>query len=473
MSRRKANNSRAVLKDIYARYISISPAEKKEKVALVEFIKNELIPLMKKKDELFCLLFQEIFHTGSYYDGLRVNNANEYDINILLRLPGIKESSMQFEDDGCDSGFATLTILGNVQDHLQVQQKMYNSVQLLQRKLLEQGKDGWILMPDKTRRWLQSILCKALNDVELKKSYNKHGIESIALKESGPAMTLQIQLQSSCQVDVDMVPVFVFKCRQILDLNHIGDALKLFWESHMDTEFKEFGTLAIDENFFMVPKSKYQNSPEWRLSFTDIERKILHQHGCAKMVIKLLKYFRDCNHLIQGLSSYSLKTLVMLMIRKEPQFEWKEEELPAIFLKTLKYLHEVLEKQFLPFYFHPGSNIFDKLSSSHMFNMKSWIAKVIKKLENTKDTETCKLTWYSYFNVEQDSISESDIENIDNGNDSFSGYAVDGPISSRENGSETNLGMDRAMVIGGVGLITLGAALVAASMIKPNVRGKR
>ena len=136
MAKNENSNTSAVLKDIYAKFISISEHEKKKKVMLVEFIKNYMIPLMKKTDVLFNLLFQEIFHTGSYFDGLRVNNANEFDLNVLLKIPGLKESAMMFEDTGCDPGFATLTILGNVQEHFDPQQKMYPKVDLLKQKFL-------------------------------------------------------------------------------------------------------------------------------------------------------------------------------------------------------------------------------------------------------------------------------------------------------------------------------------------------
>jgi len=398
MVKNKSNSTIAILKEIYSNSISISESEKKMKVMLVQqFIKNDMIPIMKRTDILFNILYQEIFHTGSYFDGLRVNNANEFDLNVLLKIPGLKESAMHFEDKQCDPGFATLKILGNVQEHFEAQQKMYSQVELLKRKLLQQENNGWVLRPEKTRRWLQSILCKVLNGSELKHYYDKIGIESISLKESGPAMTLQILLNSNCQVDVDIVPAFVFKCRQILELDYVGDELQRFWESHMEAEFEEYGTLAIDENFFLIPKSKHQDSPQWRLSFTDLEKKILYQHGCAKMVIKLLKYFRDCNPELQGLSSYSLKTLVMLMIRKDPTFEWKEEKLSNIFLDSLTYLHQMLENEFLPFYFHPQSNVIEKLSKIHIFNMKCWLAKAKKKLELSKDAESCKSIWTKYF----------------------------------------------------------------------------
>ena len=403
MAQNKSDNTIAFLKEIYSNSISISESEKKMKVMLVQqFIKNDMIPIMKRTDVLFNLLYQEIFHTGSYFDGLRVNNANEFDLNVLLKIPGLKESAMLFEDTECDPGFATMKILGNVQDHFDTQEKMYSKVELLKQKLLQQemvgyGWNGWVLRPEKTRRWLQSILCKVLNGSELKHYYDKTGIESISLKESGPAMTLQILLNNNCQVDVDIVPAFVFKCTQILNLDNVEDELQLFWESYSEAEFEEFGPIAIDEKFFLIPKSKHHNSPQWRLSFPDMEKKILYQHGCAKMVIKLLKYFRDCNHELQGLSSYSLKTLVMLMIRKNPTFEWREENLPNIFLDSLTHLHHMLENEFLPFYFHPQSNVIENLSKIHIFNMKCWLAKAKRELELSKDAESCKSIWAKYF----------------------------------------------------------------------------
>ena len=149
MVKNRNSNTCAILKEIYAKSISISDNEKKMKVMLVQFIKNDMISLMKKTDVLFNLLFQEIFHTGSYFDGLRVNNANEFDLNVLLKIPGLKESAMCFEDTGCDPGFTTLTILGNVQEHFDPQQKMYSKTELLKRKFLEQQNDGWILRPEK------------------------------------------------------------------------------------------------------------------------------------------------------------------------------------------------------------------------------------------------------------------------------------------------------------------------------------
>ena len=131
IERKRVDSTKAVLKDIYAQYVSIPDEEKKEKVKLVqEFIKFKMIPLMKKRDVLFDFLFQEVYHTGSYFEGLRVNNANEFDINLWLRFPSVEESSLRFDDDGCAPGFATVKIMYNIRDLVKPRHRLYNNLSL-------------------------------------------------------------------------------------------------------------------------------------------------------------------------------------------------------------------------------------------------------------------------------------------------------------------------------------------------------
>ena len=96
----------------------------------------------------------------------------------------------------------------------------------------------------------------------------------------------------------------------------------------------------------------------------------------------------------------------MLMIKEQKRNTWKEEDLPSIFLESLNYLLQKLRDEFLPFYFHPKSNIFEKLSSIHLFNMGSWLARVIKKLESSKDTEVCRSIWSGYFQTKTSAFTE-------------------------------------------------------------------
>lgn len=49
---------------------------------------------MRQQDELFDLMFTNTFYGGSYYDGLKVGQPDEYDLDLLLSLP--KVASPQF-----------------------------------------------------------------------------------------------------------------------------------------------------------------------------------------------------------------------------------------------------------------------------------------------------------------------------------------------------------------------------------------
>ena len=42
---------------------------------------------MRTVDPMFDQLFQKIYHTGSFYDRLRVGQATEFDLNIVLKMP--------------------------------------------------------------------------------------------------------------------------------------------------------------------------------------------------------------------------------------------------------------------------------------------------------------------------------------------------------------------------------------------------
>lgn len=46
-----------------------------------------LINLMKQKDTLFAKAYRNIIFCGSFYKGTKVSNPNEFDLNIILKLP--------------------------------------------------------------------------------------------------------------------------------------------------------------------------------------------------------------------------------------------------------------------------------------------------------------------------------------------------------------------------------------------------
>ena len=89
MSNMRCNDPDYVLNTIYREVIPISDDEaRRRNVQLVkENVCSELINDMKELSPLFRELFMKIDYTGSYWDGTRVSEATEFDINVVLKLP--------------------------------------------------------------------------------------------------------------------------------------------------------------------------------------------------------------------------------------------------------------------------------------------------------------------------------------------------------------------------------------------------
>ena len=48
------------------------------------YLRKTIIPAMKRCDQLFDVLFKDIYYGGSYYDGLKIGKPNEYDLNFVM-----------------------------------------------------------------------------------------------------------------------------------------------------------------------------------------------------------------------------------------------------------------------------------------------------------------------------------------------------------------------------------------------------
>ena len=46
-----------------------------------------MVELMKEKDPLFSAIFQRVYGVGSYYDDLKVGEPEEFDVNVVVKLP--------------------------------------------------------------------------------------------------------------------------------------------------------------------------------------------------------------------------------------------------------------------------------------------------------------------------------------------------------------------------------------------------
>ena len=46
---------------------------------------------MKESDELFKTLYQQVYFSGSYYDGLKIGKPDEFDLNIVIDKTPFKD----------------------------------------------------------------------------------------------------------------------------------------------------------------------------------------------------------------------------------------------------------------------------------------------------------------------------------------------------------------------------------------------
>lgn len=72
----------------------IKMEDSQENVKILTNALELLIKNMQSVNPLFKLMYNRIFFTGSYYDGLRVKNATEFDLNLII-VPPFKESDFE------------------------------------------------------------------------------------------------------------------------------------------------------------------------------------------------------------------------------------------------------------------------------------------------------------------------------------------------------------------------------------------
>ena len=169
------------------------------------------------------------------------------------------------------------------------------------------------------------------------------------------------------------------------------------WLQKLQRTHRERITKALKSKFFLVPKPSCLDS-QWRLDFHDTEIEIIKDMGCAKPVIKSLKLFRDSNPQLEKLASYCLKTIVMNMIRSNPDDDWKQGTEAEHFLKALNNLLTALERRKISYFFNENSNLLSKLKPSTLTDMANYLKKAIKAMEDSQKTSNCRNVWLKYFN---------------------------------------------------------------------------
>ncbi|XP_069830739.1 cyclic GMP-AMP synthase [Dendropsophus ebraccatus] len=316
------------------------------------------------KSEQFCQdsVFKGIekMTTGSYYERVKISNPNEFDIMLNISLPTYNTITLtQLEKDGA---FYTLAFKDRIPNIM-----------------LQYQNEGGDISAIK--------ILNAFRDL-VKKVIAESNLEGVSLQRKdpvSPAVTLIIQNEPQ-NISVDLVLALKMIGRWPEQTNN-GMKIDDWLGTKVKRNYKS-------DNFYMVPKkAKYSpNTDTWRISFSNIEKKILTNHGngktccesgrekcCRKPCLKLLKYLLELlknngkPKKMNQFCSYHAKTALLHYCAQNPKDEyWRSDNLEECFEGYVSFFQDCLKRYTLYNFFIPSHNLFsadhvDKSSCDYLF----------------------------------------------------------------------------------------------------------
>ena len=318
------------LHDFSEKYVKISNENMTRTRKLVkDYIEGEIIEYCRRKSKLPILNLE---YTGSFYERLKTEAADEVDIMVVLGTPGSEIEVIESE------------VPGYVR--LRANSSMFH-------KYL--SPDSHIDPRILRDRWTYSLVCQAVNKFNSKSQFSEVHLN---VRHHGPAVQVDIFRKGSDEkfVSVDLVP-----CFQLADMWYVPKPFKgkRFVLSH--------GLL-------------------WRQSFSLQEKQVLEfmdreDHGCRHELLRIVKtmFKRPVMHSLP-LESYYLKTAFMHYIRGEGQNWVNRDALGKHFLGFLRELENLMESKNLPHYWLPDINLLDDFT-------KEFVEQMARRLRSIRDIE--------------------------------------------------------------------------------------
>ncbi|XP_069686215.1 cyclic GMP-AMP synthase-like receptor [Periplaneta americana] len=350
-----------VLHAVQKNYISLNDQDMKRYGEHFTKVLTQLIELMKQEDVLFKAIYSRLCGAGSYYDGLKVGKPEEYDMDVVMRLP-INYNDVIIDNSGVPAAFTKVKIT-KAMDHLRQHPEWTSKYRFM---------DSWrnkgdYLLRTEFLSWIESVVNKALNRLAKKETQLL-----ISLTKSGPAMTFNITIPpDNTKVDVDFVPVIEFTHPK--------------WPPHHVRGLSADLIKAKRTSWFIVPKPKKGNTDGtlWRLAFHEQEREMINDKGVLKPVCRLLKKFRDTQGI--NIASYYLKTMFLWEVDIRGREFWTQKQ-GFLFMHMLKVFRDKLQQKSIKYYWDKRYDLTEGCNVSHKKNVCDRLNKIIEKIE--KEVET-------------------------------------------------------------------------------------
>ncbi|KAK2830712.1 hypothetical protein Q5P01_018643 [Channa striata] len=337
--------------------LTISRADRSWAAEVVNDFRDNLLKFLRSCTDQPFFQAAEFINTGSYFEKVKINNPDEFDMMLKLQAPTLL--TMTELDGGL---FYRLDLNRPTRDPIQAF-LLENKLTISSSKILSE-------MYRLVRKFLKTY---KVSDKRCRWEVNRK-------RPNSPAVTLSLcrtQNNSEELISVDVVPALMVKSTQgwphaARNGPNVGNWLgKKTWQE-----------IKSSSCFFVPKRLKGGNIGEdakesWRISFSLIEKKIITCHGnsktccenngskcCRKQCLMLLKSLIEGLKLrfpkeLDGLCSYHGKTIFLhtLSIRFSDTM-WAREQLPTCFMDLLCAFEDHVRRRVLPHFFVPECNLF-------------------------------------------------------------------------------------------------------------------
>ena len=321
---RRGNTLTKKLRDFSVKYVKISEADMTRSRELVTSdIENQVIEYCRRNSILPILNLE---YTGSVYEGLKTEAADEVDIMVVLKTT-MQEVTVE---DAEVAGYARLKA---------------STASSLRKYASHEG----YIIPERLRNgWFHSLIDQAVRAFQNSSRY-------LVTRYHGPAIQIEFKSRSTNQLllSTDLVPCF-----------------------------------QLGSNDYFVAKSytgqRRVANPEllWRQSFSLREKtKLQHMDrdgGCRHELLRIVKTIVTRERTSLGaLESYHLKTTFMHYIDKKPHNWNAQNSLGEHFLGFLAELQGYLERRNLPHYSLRGVNLLEDINPVLTQNMAGRVRRIL------------------------------------------------------------------------------------------------
>ncbi|XP_050342622.1 cyclic GMP-AMP synthase-like receptor [Nymphalis io] len=399
----KKKNLDVYLSEVFKQFIAL----KENDLRKAQEVFKSVFELFKQKMGEQCNYFKkyasQVMYAGSVYDGIKVSKLDEFDMDIVIRLPvnyaDDGENGIIIEND--EPGFVKLKII-KAFDNLD-KQKEWDTCHKVTREWRDTDK---YLLQNKFRQWLHKIVQRTVNDLNDKVTVL--GVTYLlTYKTSGPAYTLNIRNSEGDEeflLDVDFVPVIRFMLPRWPE----------GYRTVENTQIKEW--LVVPKPNKLVQDAGIKNRL-WRLSFQDYERDMIKGCQGLKTTIRLVKKLRD-ELGMKAIASYYIKTLFLWKVEATDKQYW-QRKISAIYREMVEELYNAIAEGNIPYFWNKDNNLIQGVKAT----LLQVYAKKLKEVLDSIDSNDVEKAAYFLLNTkEKEEFKNSEFyknQAVDNNSNNF------------------------------------------------------